>query len=84
MVTDGENGIHVFEGQTEKYCHYIEPVKEVADVTGAGDIVISVIVYGQSKGMSIFDSCKLACSVAARNVEKRGVHPVEIEDVTSN
>jgi len=83
VVTDGENGIHVFEGQTEKYCHYSEPTKEVSDVTGAGDTVLSVIVYGRSQGMSIFDSCKLACCIAARNVEKRGVHPVELDDVLS-
>ena len=42
-----------------------EKVKEVADVTGAGDTV-PVLVYGYEKGMDIFDACELACYGAAR------------------
>ena len=72
VVTDGKRGIHVINSIGE-YKHFQESVKEVADVTGAGDTVLAIIVYGHERGMDIFDACELACYGAARNVEKRGV-----------
>ena len=72
VVTDGANGMHVLNERGE-YRRFIEPVTEVADVTGAGDTVLAVISYAVEKGMNIFDACKLACYGAARIVEKRGV-----------
>ena len=72
VVTDGKRGMHVINN-IGKYKHFQEEVKEVADVTGAGDTVLAVLVYGYEKGMDIFDACQLACYGAARNVEKRGV-----------
>ena len=65
VVTDGANGMHVLNSQGE-YKHFVEPVKEVADVTGAGDTVMAVIAYGIDSDMNIFDACKLACYAAAR------------------
>ena len=80
VVTDGANGVHVIN--KNDYWHYKEEVREVADVTGAGDTFLAVLVYGYTvKNMSIQDSCKLACYASARNVEKRGVHPVTFEDL---
>lgn len=80
VVTDGANGVHVI--CKDNYWHYKEEVREVADVTGAGDTFLAVLVYGYSvKNMSIQDACKLACYASARNVEKRGVHPVTFEDL---
>ena len=72
VVTDGKRGMHVINS-LGGYRHFQEEVKEVADVTGAGDTVLAVLVYGYEKGMDIFDACELACYGAARNVEKRGV-----------
>ena len=72
VVTDGAKGIHVINSAGE-YKQYLESVKEVADVTGAGDTVLAIIVYGHEQGMDIFKACELACYGAARNVEKRGV-----------
>ena len=72
VVTDGKRGMHVINSMGG-YKNFQEEVKEVADVTGAGDTVLAVIVYGYEKGMDIFDACELACYGAARNVEKRGV-----------
>ncbi len=72
VVTDGANGMHVLNDSGE-YKRFIEPVAEVADVTGAGDTVLAIIAHGIEKGMGIFDACKIACYGAARIVEKRGV-----------
>ena len=82
VVTDGAKGMHVvnIDGEYHNYC---EPVKEVADVTGAGDTVLAVIAYGIENNMSIFESCKLACYAAARIVEKRGVAVITSSDINT-
>ena len=82
VVTDGANGIHVLNEQGQ-YKSFKEPVKEVADVTGAGDTVLSVIAYGIERGLDIFESCKLACFAAARIVEKRGVAVITPKDLST-
>jgi len=80
VVTDGPRGIHVLADDL-KYKHFQEPVHEVADVTGAGDTVLAVIAYGLEQGMSIFDSCQMACYAAARTVEHRGVAVITKDDL---
>ena len=83
VVTDGANGMHVLN-ILDEYQHFKEEVKEVADVTGAGDTVMAVIAYGIDKGMDVFDSCKLSCYAAARIVEKRGVAIIQQDDLERN
>tara|TARA_B100000035_G_scaffold163433_1_gene139215 strand:- start:4606 stop:5856 length:1251 start_codon:yes stop_codon:yes gene_type:complete len=83
VVTDGANGMHVLN-ILDEYKHFSEPVKEVADVTGAGDTVMAVIAYGIDKGMDIFEACKMACYAAARIVEKRGVAIIQQDDLERN
>ena len=80
IVTDGANGVHVV-GEND-YHHYKEDVREVADVTGAGDTFLAVLVYLYIyKKLTIPQACELACYASARNVEKRGVVPVTEEDL---
>ena len=81
IVTDGANGVHVIND--ENYWHYKEEVREVADVTGAGDTFLAVLAYAHtSNNMSIPEACKLACYASARNVEKRGVVSVSKDDLS--
>lgn len=81
VVTAGEEGVHVLSSQGE-YKKFKEPVREIADVTGAGDTFLAVLLYGVTvKGMSVPEACSLACFASARNVEKRGVVPVEFDDL---
>lgn len=80
VVTDGANGMHVLCDDLS-YRHFKEPVKEVADVTGAGDTALAVIAYGINLGMDIFKACELACYASARSVEHRGVHVVTMQDI---
>jgi D-beta-D-heptose 7-phosphate kinase/D-beta-D-heptose 1-phosphate adenosyltransferase len=81
VVTDSANGIHMIS--STDYIHFKEPVKEVADVTGAGDAVLAVIAYGVSSGMLVADAVKMACYAAARNVEQRGVSLVNTADLSN-
>ena len=80
VITDGAKGIHIVSKEGV-YSHVKEPVREVADVTGAGDTVLAVIAYGIKQGMTVPRACELACYAAARNVEKFGVALVTKEDL---
>ena len=80
IVTDGSNGAHVLS-TTGEYQLLKEKAKDVADVTGAGDTFLSVLAYGISKDINVFECCKLACMASARNVEQRGVVPVTLNDL---
>lgn len=80
VVTDGAKGIHVLDN-SGNYNHFAEEVHEVSDVTGAGDTVMAVIAYGIEKGLSIPNSCEIACYAASRVVERRGVSIVTDNDL---
>ena len=80
VVTCGAEGLYTIHRDGDSW-HYKEAVREVADVTGAGDCVMAVLVWGFMQGMTIPDAAETACYAAARNVEHRGVVPVSLKDV---
>lgn len=82
LITDGSNGIHVLNWKGQ-YKHFKEEPKEIADTTGAGDVVLAALIYGFVNKLNIFESAKLACKAASKNVQKRGVSPILLEDVKS-
>ena len=81
VVTDGANGMHILNATT--HWQFKEEVREVADVTGAGDTVLAIIAYGIEQGRGVVDSCKEACYGAARIVEKRGVAVVTKNELSA-
>ena len=80
IVTCGAEGLYAIHREGDSW-HYKEEVREVADVTGAGDCVMAVLVWGFIQGMTIPEAADSACYAAARNVEHRGVVPVSLKDV---
>ena len=80
VVTCGADGLYAIHRDGD-FWHYKEPVNELADVTGAGDCVMAVLVWGFIQGMTIPEAAEVACYAAARNVEHRGVVPVSLKDV---
>jgi D-beta-D-heptose 7-phosphate kinase/D-beta-D-heptose 1-phosphate adenosyltransferase len=80
VVTAGANGLYVFKS-TGEFRHYSEPVREVADVSGAGDIVIAVIAHCLDQGLDVYKSAEIACYAAARSVERQGITLVELNDL---
>lgn len=80
VVTCSADGLYVIN-RNGNHWHYKEEVREVADVTGAGDCVMAVLVWGFVRGMSIPEAAEVSCYAAARNVEHRGVVPVSLRDV---
>ncbi|MCQ6508028.1 PfkB family carbohydrate kinase, partial [Vibrio parahaemolyticus] len=59
MVTRRENGMTLIRPGQEPF-HLPTQAKEVYDVTGAGDTVISVIAASVSAGKSFDEACALA------------------------
>jgi len=65
MVTKSSSGISLF---TENQCtEYPVKVREVVDVTGAGDTVLAVLTYAISNGISLHQAT-LLCNLAAGEV----------------
>lgn len=80
IVTLGKDGLFVFDNKGN-HKHIKERVKEVADVSGAGDTVSSILSYGVYQGMDIFRAAEFACRAASKSVEKTGVSLIQYEDL---
>ena len=79
IVTDGANGIHVIGDCV--YKHITGDAVELADVSGAGDTVLAIIVHYHEMGYSMIDACELALKGASRVIQHRGVTVVKRNDV---
>lgn len=82
LVTRSEKGMTLLRLDAEPY-HLPTEAKEVFDVTGAGDTVISVLAAAIADGRSMEEACYLANVAAGIVVGKLGtstVSPVELEN----
>ncbi|MGR6981700.1 bifunctional D-glycero-beta-D-manno-heptose-7-phosphate kinase/D-glycero-beta-D-manno-heptose 1-phosphate adenylyltransferase HldE [Testudinibacter sp. P27/CKL/0425] len=82
LVTRSEKGMTLLRPNNEPY-HLPTEAKEVFDVTGAGDTVISLLATAIADGRSMEEACYLANVAAGIVVGKLGtstVTPVELEN----
>ena len=80
LITRGEEGMALFEGDSRVTC--IPTVaKEVFDVTGAGDTVISTLALGLVAGLSILEAAVLSNIAAGIVVGKLGTASVSPEEL---
>ncbi len=78
LLTLGEEGIAVFEkGDKEK--RMPTKARKVADVSGAGDTVISTLTIGLAAGADIYESSVLANYAAGIVCGEVGIVPIEKE-----
>jgi len=79
-VTLGEKGLKIFDknGHLE---HIPTFARDVFDVSGAGDTVIATLTLCLTIGLDIRQSAIIANHAAGAVCGKRGVQPVEIEDI---
>jgi rfaE bifunctional protein kinase chain/domain len=78
LLTLGEEGIAVFEkDKSEK--RMSTQARKVADVSGAGDTVISTLTMALSAGANIYESSYLANYAAGIVCEEVGIVPIELE-----
>lgn len=78
LLTLGEGGIAVFEkGKPEK--RMPTKARKVADVSGAGDTVISTLTMALAAGANIYEASYLANYAGGIVCEEVGIIPIEID-----
>ncbi len=82
LVTRGEEGMALFEGGG-RVIHIPTVAREVFDVTGAGDTVISTLALGLAAGLSILEGSIMANIAAGIVVGKLGTASVTPDELIS-
>jgi D-beta-D-heptose 7-phosphate kinase/D-beta-D-heptose 1-phosphate adenosyltransferase len=78
ILTCGEKGMYINE-MNNHICH--ENIIDVIDVTGAGDIVLCLLVYIFLQKKDMILACKIANYVAGKSVQTIGNYNVSIDDI---
>ena len=81
LVTQGKGGMTLF--QSNKITSYHAEQKDVFDVTGAGDTVISVLAASISSGKSLNTAVKLSNIAAGLSVQKLGAASVSQKELSN-
>lgn len=69
IITDGENGVYI--NDSSKHYNINKPM-EVIDVTGCGDLFLSVIIHGFITTFDLYYSCEMANYFASQSVATIG------------
>ena len=80
LVTQGKDGMSLFVGRTGRE-HIQTDVREVFDVTGAGDTVISMLGRLLFAGVELLPAAQLANIAALLKGAKLGAHSVTADEV---
>lgn len=75
IITRGKDGMTVYD--SKKFCHIKSKAKDVFDVSGAGDTVISTLATYHSRGKNLIDAAKIANLAAQHVVGEFGTTPIE-------
>lgn len=78
LLTLGEGGIAIFESD-KKEKRMPTKARKVADVSGAGDTVISTLTMAIAAGANIYEACYLANYAGGLVCEEVGIVPIEVE-----
>jgi D-beta-D-heptose 7-phosphate kinase/D-beta-D-heptose 1-phosphate adenosyltransferase len=78
IITHGENGIYV--NSIENHIKIPKNIN-VIDVTGAGDIVISVLAYIYLKNNNIILASEIANYIASKSVQYIGNYDIKLEHI---
>jgi len=81
IITRGKDGMAIFEKGRRGVRHIPTYAREVYDVSGAGDTVISVLALALGTGAAMDDAARLANLAAAIEVGKRGTATVSIAEI---
>ncbi len=79
LVTRGEGGMTL--AVADNITHIRAEVREVADVTGAGDTVVAVLGGCLAAAWSLPEACRLASVAAGIAVSRAGVHVVTLAEL---
>jgi D-beta-D-heptose 7-phosphate kinase/D-beta-D-heptose 1-phosphate adenosyltransferase len=79
IITLSQDGLIIFE--ENKITHIPTEVKEVYDVTGAGDTVLATLAFFMSNGVDIVEASRLANYAAAIVIGKVGSATASIDEI---
>lgn len=82
LITCGKDGMVLFEKSKEPFGVRAD-VRQVFDVSGAGDTVLAVLGLAVASGASIHDSVKIANAAAGKVVGKPGTATVSKQELAS-
>jgi sugar/nucleoside kinase (ribokinase family) len=74
VVTRSENGAHAYQGGTHVQVP-AEPVEQVVDTTGAGDLFAAGFLFGHVRGLPLETCLKLGAVCAAEIIAHYGARP---------
>ncbi len=80
LITRGRRGITVCDG-TGRIDHVKGKEVDIADITGAGDAVTSVLALALAAGYDLFDATKLANYAGGVVVTKKGSATITLEEI---
>lgn len=83
LITRGANGMALFENGNQVKMQLIPAFnkKEVFDVTGAGDTVVSVFTLALCAGLSPLEACFISNLAASIVIRQFGCHTTTIEEL---
>lgn len=81
LITRSEQGMSLVRGSDGKKKDYPAVAKEVIDVTGAGDTVISVFSLGLAAGLALDDCCELSNDAASIVISQFGAATATLEEL---
>lgn len=80
LITRSEAGISIFDQKGERADFPVRS-KEVKDVTGAGDTVLSMICLGLANGLDIYVAAQLANIAAGLSIERLGCAQITLSEL---
>ncbi len=80
MITRSQDGIALFNQQLERK-DFAAQVREIQDVTGAGDTVLAMVTTALANGLSPEDACILANAAAGIAIEHIGCARVTLAEL---
>ncbi len=80
MVTRADEGISLFS-RDKGHEHFPVKVREVKDVTGAGDTVLAALTFAKAHNLSYQEACVIANIAAGRAVEQLGCARVSLSEI---
>jgi len=80
MVTRSEAGISIFHRHGERHDFPVK-VREIKDVTGAGDTVLAMLTYATANGLDIAQAAQLSNVAAGIAIERFGCARVTLSEI---
>ncbi len=81
LITRGESGMSLFNRDNKDHRHLKARAKNVFDVTGAGDTVISTLTAAVCAGASVYEACYIANIAAGIAVSQLGTYAVSANEI---